>query len=428
MSLVSSDNKKITAIKDSLGNVLADFRNTIIVQQELPIMFNSSGYNLTIYTIEGNSGGVGNYDSITQKYIIPITIKNKNLLNLNNIDIVDFYPDNANGTLTNAMANCHSIVVPIKQGVYTFSINHPNGQSVRNRNRIACFENYPQLGDTCLTWTDTAVRTGDIVSINFSAPTNTNYAVIFLWAGNNPYTTELINNIIVNRQLMIEPGSALTTYVENAEQTIELPLDDPLFTNQYVSGPIDNNTIIQTYEGLNILAVDTTIKPLTVLLKGDIDYIDADNPTIYKIRYYNTNGNQLLYTEYVPAGGNANGWLRAPSKPKDQYEYTFVGWNLLTNQSTATQNVLNNITSDKDVYAAFSAVEASYTVKFINGTTLLQTVNNIPYQGTATYTGSTPVHPESPEDYIFTGWLPSNTNIENDMVCYAQFQYVPSNY
>jgi hypothetical protein len=77
-------------------------------------MFNSSGYNLTTYTIEGNSGGVGNYDSITQKYIIPITIKNKNLLNLNNIDIVDFYPDNANGTLTNAIANCHSIVVPIK--------------------------------------------------------------------------------------------------------------------------------------------------------------------------------------------------------------------------------------------------------------------------------------------------------------------------
>ena len=49
----------------------------------------------------------------------------------------------------------------------------------------------------------------------------------------------------------------------------------------------------------------------------------------------------------------------------------------------------------------------------------MQTVNNVLYNGTATYTGTTPT--SSQAGYIFSGWSPSNTNITADTSCYAQF-------
>lgn len=66
-----------------------------------------------------------------------------------------------------------------------------------------------------------------------------------------------------------------------------------------------------------------------------------------------------------------------------------------------------------------------YTVYFYNGSTLLQTVEGVQAGGTATYTGETPTRTgvENPEDYSFSGWSPSNTNIQSNTSCYAQFNY-----
>ena len=65
----------------------------------------------------------------------------------------------------------------------------------------------------------------------------------------------------------------------------------------------------------------------------------------------------------------------------------------------------------------YSAVQ-KFTVYFYDGETLLQTVQNVPYGGTATFTGTEPTK----EDYQFTGWLPTPTNITADTACYAQFE------
>ena len=51
---------------------------------------------------------------------------------------------------------------------------------------------------------------------------------------------------------------------------------------------------------------------------------------------------------------------------------------------------------------------------------MLQTVENVPYGGTATFTGTTPVDP-SGDGGEFEGWSPSNTNITGTTSCYAQF-------
>ena len=69
-----------------------------------------------------------------------------------------------------------------------------------------------------------------------------------------------------------------------------------------------------------------------------------------------------------------------------------------------------------------TATIRKYTVYFYNGSTVLQTVSNVPYGGSATYTGTTPVSPDgSADDYPFEGWNPEPKNITGNTYCYAKF-------
>lgn len=410
-------------IKDKQGNILADLRNTSIISKQYPIVFNSSGNVLSDYIIYGNTNGVGDYNSTSQKYIIPVTIHSKNLFNANNATLTTSYPDNINGQFTDQLDYCHSLILPFSQGVYTFSLNCPTNEEPRNRNknRIACYSSYPQVGDNCLTWTENYIRDEDRFSIPFCAPAGTAYISIFLWASNT-YTNAYIADVIANSELMIEPGNEFTSYIAYNTNTINLSLDSALTANQNISKK-DTNTQISTYKGTNLLTIGTTVWPSNVLIKGNINYAESSYFNMHRVRFYNQDGSQLLYTEYVPDGKNAHGWALTPSKAStNQYTYNFVGWNIATGQIAATANVLNNIITDKDVYAAFQQVERTFTVQFFydeNTSTPLQTVYNVPYGGTAIYTGATPT--SSQVGYIFSGWSPSNTNITADTSCYAQF-------
>ena len=140
----------------------------------------------------------------------------------------------------------------------------------------------------------------------------------------------------------------------------------------------------------------------------------------FTLSYYNYDGSTLLYSETVESGADGAGYHgETPTKPETaQYTYSFIGWNTSPNKSTAESDALKNITDDRSVYAAFSETEKTFTVYFYNGNTLLQTVNNVVYGETATYTGSAPTK----TGYLFTGWNPSNTNITSDTNCYAQFE------
>ena len=200
------------------------------------------------------------------------------------------------------------------------------------------------------------------------------------------------------------------------------------------------------------------------------------------IYYRSYDGSQLIYAEDVLPGGDGAYSGRPTREPSAEYTYTFVGWNLNMNATTADASATRNITADRTVYAAYSqatryytiswlndngatltttsvaynaiptysgtptsaidsskmfigwnpavtpvTADASYTavyavvyrVRFYNGTTLLQTVNNVPEGGTATYTGATPTSSE--EGFEFNGWLPEPTNITANTDCYAQF-------
>ena len=142
-------------------------------------------------------------------------------------------------------------------------------------------------------------------------------------------------------------------------------------------------------------------------------------------RFWSYDGATLLYSAECLDGADAVYVGSTPTRAQTaQYTYSFTGWATSAGGS-ADANALKAVTADRNVYAAFSQTLRYYTVYFYNGSTLLQTVNNVPYGGSATYTGSTPTYNGSGDaaDYEFTGWNPSGKGITGNTSCYAQFKY-----
>lgn len=142
--------------------------------------------------------------------------------------------------------------------------------------------------------------------------------------------------------------------------------------------------------------------------------------------FYNYDGTTLLYTASCLDGADAVYAGSTPARASTaQYNYAFAGWAKAPN-GTAAGDTLSAVTADRNVYAAFTATVRRYTVYFYNGSTLLQTVRDVAYGGSARYTGETPVKTgvEDPENYVFSGWSPSPNNIQGNTNCYASYGYI----
>ena len=145
-----------------------------------------------------------------------------------------------------------------------------------------------------------------------------------------------------------------------------------------------------------------------------------------QVNFYDDSGSTLLKTVTVYDGGDTTYGSSNPTKSSTaQYSYSFTGWSL-TAGGSANANALKAVLVDRNVYAAYSKTVRKYTVRFYNGSTLLQTVSNVPYGSGAYYSGDTPEKTgvDFPEDYVFTGWSPSNNGITGNTYCYAQYKYI----
>ena len=146
--------------------------------------------------------------------------------------------------------------------------------------------------------------------------------------------------------------------------------------------------------------------------------------------FMSEDGQTELARQTINNGGNgtdpvAAGTISRPTKDSTaQYNYTFAGWSKTAGGSAAA-TALQNVTADRYVYVAFTATVRTYTVYFYNDSTLLETVYDVPYGDSVTYSGATPVKSgvEVPEDYEFTGWSPEPKGITGTTSCTAQFRY-----
>lgn len=136
--------------------------------------------------------------------------------------------------------------------------------------------------------------------------------------------------------------------------------------------------------------------------------------------FYDETGENLLAMAEVQDGGNGAYEGSTPTKASTaQYSYTFSGWSL-TPGGAANANALNNVTADRNVYAAFTATVRTYTVRWYNGSTLLETDTGVKYGTVPTYNGSTPVDAENGQPFI--GWEPDVAAITGNTDYYAKFE------
>lgn len=157
---------------------------------------------------------------------------------------------------------------------------------------------------------------------------------------------------------------------------------------------------------------------------GNVVFSKITQPETVRINYYDEDGQTLLDYEIIEKGGNG---ANAPSPTKTstaQYNYTFAGWTTTQGSTTVDANAIIGVTSDVDVYAVYTATTRTYTVTFMNENTIMDT-QTVAYGNNATYSGAIPTKTSTATtDYVFTGWLPAPTNIENDTICYAQYYEV----
>lgn len=142
--------------------------------------------------------------------------------------------------------------------------------------------------------------------------------------------------------------------------------------------------------------------------------LTAQYTDVWFVKYVNSDGT-VLQTKRVPNGEGTSYSGSTPTKASTaQYTYSFSEWNI-----GGTNGAVTNVTNSMTITAQYTATVRTYTVYFYNGSTLLQTVPNVAYGGSATYTGDTPVSPDN--GYEFTDWNPQPTNITGTTSCYAQF-------
>ena len=143
------------------------------------------------------------------------------------------------------------------------------------------------------------------------------------------------------------------------------------------------------------------------------------------LHFYDETGENLLHTVAVADGGDGTYGGSTPTKASTaQYTYTFAGWSL-TPGGAVDANALKAVTTDRSVYAVFTATVRTYTVTWKNGSTTLETDTNVPYGTTPTYNGSTPAYNGSGDasEYTFTGWSPAVGPISGDTTYTAQYRY-----
>ena len=132
--------------------------------------------------------------------------------------------------------------------------------------------------------------------------------------------------------------------------------------------------------------------------------------SIWAVRFYNDD--VVVNTQWIPNGGSAidpvaAGYIATPTRTSTaQYDYTFSGW----------EGSYINITAATVVNAVYSSTVRRYNVYFYNEDPLLQTVENVLYGSSATYTGETPVKTgvDNPEEYECKRFNPEPINITGE--------------
>ncbi len=233
--------------------------------------------------------------------------------------------------------------------------------------------------------------------------------------------------IVAERLPYLTGGLRLVGIDETIEDTKVLEM---LLSNDALGKYVDNNGILSENKTLYPF-ISGTIHCDTIgsYLKSEIEKaypnltLDAENVVQqYVVTFINYDG-AILDKQYVIRGGKAEDPITREDNPIDtptrpstvSTNYTFDGWD--------TDLMTTVVSSDLTINAKYSEATRQYTVKWYNGSILLQRATVL-YGESVEYTGATP-EDTSQEAYLsyklFDGWDKNTGSIEGDTDVYAKF-------
>lgn len=141
----------------------------------------------------------------------------------------------------------------------------------------------------------------------------------------------------------------------------------------------------------------------------------------YVVTFCNYDGTEL-YSRLVLTGDDchdpiAQGKINEPTRESTAANtYAYDGWSL-TQGGAASASALKVVTADRTVYAAYTENVRYYTVRFYDGTTLMQEMQ-VAYGSVAT------APPTFKDGYNFIDWTPSDLTIYADTDFYGTWEEV----
>ena len=236
-----------------------------------PLTFSSIGGNLTDYAIDGNTGGVGDYDEATERYLIPVTVTGKNLLENNCFSMryngltITVNADKSitvNGTATANSNICvysggHTLVTAayqvIENGTYLLS-GAPEGQT---EGTFMLSYRY----DDAIGGTPSVLERVPVEGVTLD---NTGGAYKYLAVYIAVWKDAVLDGVTFKP--MLRKAGTADGYEKPYKHTVTLSLEEPLGAGDSVT-LADTGVNIPTHNGLNTLTVDTTVQPSLVMIQ-----------------------------------------------------------------------------------------------------------------------------------------------------------------
>ena len=170
----------------------------------------------------------------------------------------------------------------------------------------------------------------------------------------------------------------------------------------------------QNSENKDVAEVLDEVDDVLDIINGEIV-----GETLYTVTFIGATGETLgaveVYERDDCPNPISNKLITTPTKDStNTLTYSFKGWSLEPDGEVSA-SALNNITSNRTLYAVFSEATRYYTIRFYDGDTLLKTEKH-EYGASSTYKldkfGAN-----------FNGWTPSPTNISSDMDCVGEWVF-----
>ncbi len=212
------------------------------------------------------------------------------------------------------------------------------------------------------------------------------------------------------------------------------------YTVTFVRAAIDGGGTLQTIQNVpyGTTPVYTGNTPTSTNSDGGIYTFEGWTPSVgpitgnttYTAVFYDSSvqitymvGSSQYAIEKIQSGTNAQGPSSNPTKASTvSTTYTFSGWSSNPNSTTPDANALNNVTSNRTLYAVFAESVRLYTITFVkaneDGGGTLQTLQ-VAYGTVPAYSGSNPT--SSRTGYLFTGWAPSIAAVTGSQTYTATF-------